>query len=349
MHLKEALLYETLPETDEVICRLCAHYCKIRPGSGGICRIRFNRDGKLYSYTWGRAESVAIDPIEKKPFYHFKPKTNVLSFGTPGCNFKCVNCQNSYLSQSIKFKPQELLVAKILHPIEIVQIAKIYNVDGISYTYSEPTIFFEYARDIINESRRNPETSHLFHIFVSNGYFSKEMLKVVVEENLLQAINIDLKFFNDKKYLKITGGHLKPVLESIERVFDAGIHIEVINLVIPGENDNDESFEQISKFLASISTRIPLHFSRFYPSYKMIDRPSTSLEKLLRAKQIAESNGMQYVYIGNTDLPEAENTYCPFCNFLLVERQRYFTTIYYNKKGNKGICPNCGNEINIVV
>lgn len=349
MFSTEALLYERLADTNDVICKLCAHYCKIRSGSGGICRVRFNQDGKLYTYTWGRAESVAIDPIEKKPFYHFKPKTRVLSFGTPGCNFKCANCQNSYLSQSIKFKPEKLLNTRILHPTEITQIAKVYNVDGISYTYSEPTIFFEYARDIILDARKNPETSHLFHVFVSNGYFSKEMLDLVIQEKLLQAINIDLKFFNDKKYLKITGGHLRPVLENIERVFSAGIHIEVINLVIPGENDDDESFEQISKFLASISTYVPLHFSRFYPSYKMTSHPPTSLEKLVRAKEIAKSFGMKYVYIGNTDLPNAENTYCPFCNFLLVERQRYFTTIHYNKEGNRAICPNCGNQVNIIL
>ncbi len=343
----EANLYEKVDD-NTVKCYLCSHYCKIKDGYGGICRVRFNKGGKLFSYTYGKVDGVAIDPIEKKPFFHFKPKTRVLSFGTPGCNFKCANCQNSYLSQSIKLKPENLLNSRVVSPIEIVKIAEGYKVDGISYTYSEPTIFFEYARDIINICRRNDNTKNLFHIFVSNGYFTPEMLKIVQEENLLDAINIDLKFFDDQKYLKITGGHLKPVLENIERVFSMGIHIEVINLVIPGENDTDICFEQISKFISSVSKDIPLHFSRFYPHYKMTNKPPTPYSTLIRAREIAKSYGLNFVYIGNTDIPDVENTYCPICNFLVVERQRYFTKVNYKVEKDGAKCPNCLSSLKII-
>jgi len=344
----EASLYDKLSNS-VVQCKLCNHYCEIKDGFGGICRVRFNKGGVLYSYTYGKVDGVAIDPIEKKPFYHFKPKTRVLSFGTPGCNFKCANCQNSYLSQSIKLKPENLLLSSVIPPEQIVKIAEEYNVDGISYTYSEPTIFFEYAREIINQARKNEKTKHLFHIFVSNGYFSKEMLKIVEAERLLDAINIDLKFFEDQKYLKITGGHLKPVLDNIEKVYSLGIHLEVINLVIPGENDTDSSFENISKFIASISKDIPLHFSRFYPQYKMLNKPPTPYSTLIRARDIAKSCGLNYVYIGNTDIPDAENTYCPKCNFLVIERQRYFTKVNYKRERGSAICPNCGTQLRVVI
>jgi len=348
--MKEAILYKKIDESsNEVICELCSHYCKIKSNYGGICRVRFNHDGVLYSYSYGKVDGVAIDPIEKKPFYHFKPRARILSFGTPGCNFKCANCQNSYLSQSIKLKPETLLAQEIVPPEQIVSLAERYNVDGISYTYSEPTIFFEYARDIIHTSKKNEKTRHLVHLFVSNGYFSKEMLKIVKEESLLDAINIDLKFFDDQKYLKVTGGHLKPVLESIERVYDYKIHMEIINLVIPGENDDDESIAKVAEFVAGISKDIPLHFSRFYPQYKMTHKPPTPYSTLIRAKEIAKSYGLNYVYIGNTDIPDAENTYCPSCNFLVVERMRYFTKVYFSQEEGKAKCPKCGKELPIVL
>lgn len=347
--MKEALLYKTEPVSKEVRCLLCRHYCKIRNGYGGICRVRFNNEGILYSYAYGKADGLAIDPIEKKPFYHFKPKTRILSFGTPGCNFKCANCQNSYLSQSVKLQPEFLLKTGELPPAKIVKIAEHYAVDGISYTYSEPTIFFEYARDVILLAKNNPATNHLSHLFVSNGYFSPEMLEIVQKEQLLDAINIDLKFSNDKKYLKITGGHLDPVLENIKLVHQMGIHMEVINLVIPDENDTRENFEQISNSIVEISPEIPLHFSRFYPQYKMLDKIATPLEKLIEAREVAISYGLKYVYIGNTDIPGVENTYCPICNFLVVERQRYLTQTHYTIANGKAKCPNCGTTINIVI
>lgn len=349
-NMREALLYDVInSETGEVICKLCNHYCKIQANGGGICRVRFNHDGILCSYSYGKVDGFAVDPIEKKPFYHFKPKARVLSFGTPGCNFKCANCQNSYLSQSIKLKPSFLLTQESVPPEKVVELAEKYKVDGISYTYSEPTIFFEYARDVILECKTRESTKNLVHMFVSNGYFSKEMLEIIKSENLLDAINIDLKFFDDQKYLKVTGGHLEPVLENIVRVFDLKIHIEVVNLVIPEENDDDESLSKISKFIANISKTIPLHFSRFYPQYKMVNKNPTPYSTLVRAKEIANSYGLEFVYIGNTDIPNAENTFCPQCNFLVVERERYFTKVNYITDKGKVKCPKCSHLMPIIV
>ncbi|MCX7880312.1 MAG: AmmeMemoRadiSam system radical SAM enzyme [Ignavibacteria bacterium] len=347
--MREALLFQKIDDSKEVLCQLCNHYCKIKPESFGLCRVRMNRDGILYSLTYGKVDGLAIDPIEKKPFFNFKPGTNILSFGTPGCNFKCENCQNNFLSQSIKFKPESLILRQIVPPEEILEVAKKYKVDGLSYTYSEPTIFFEYARDVIIRMKNDPETKDYVHLFVSNGYFSKETFEIIKSEKLLDAINIDLKFFDESHYLSITGGHLKYVLENIEKVFESGIHLEVINLVIPGENDTEESFKSIAKFIISISPEIPLHFNRFYPQYKMSYKPPTSLNSLKIAREIALAEGLHYVYIGNTTLPDVENTYCPKCNFLLVERQNYFTRTHYNKGRKKAVCPKCNTEVNIII
>ncbi|MCL5991059.1 MAG: radical SAM protein, partial [Bacteroidetes bacterium] len=230
-----ALLYDRLDdEKNSVICRLCSHYCEIKDGNIGICLLRKNIGGELFTMTWGRTEGLAIDPIEKKPFYHFKPSSKVLSFGTPGCNFRCMNCQNWQLSQSVRYYSDKALANKVFLPEHVAEYASIHKVDGISYTYSEPTIFFEYARDTILECRKNKQTESLFHVFVSNGYFTKEAVELMDRENLLSALNIDLKFMDEHKYKKIAGGTLEPVLDSIKRIYDLRdkIHLEIINLVI---------------------------------------------------------------------------------------------------------------------
>ncbi|MCX7737093.1 MAG: AmmeMemoRadiSam system radical SAM enzyme [Candidatus Kapabacteria bacterium] len=347
---KEAEFYQPLDFDDSksVKCFLCSHYCTIKNNNFGICKVRFNSEGKLYTITWGQAEGLAIDPIEKKPLYHFKPSTRVLSFGTPGCNFFCLNCQNNTLSQLIKKSDILSFKNKNIEPSEILQLAVNYKADGIAYTYSEPTIFFEYARDIILLSKSKEETKNLFHIFVSNGYFSKEILETIVGENLIDAINIDLKFFDDKNYKKITGGTLKPVLDSIEFLYKHKIHLEITNLVIPDLNDNDEDFQKLTNFVLNLSKDIPLHFSRFYPHYKMLTKHPTIIDRLLRAKEIAINNGLNYIYIGNTDLPDVENTYCPKCHNLLIERKRYRIFLNFELKKNDNFCPVCGYKLNII-
>ncbi|MFH1052360.1 MAG: AmmeMemoRadiSam system radical SAM enzyme [bacterium] len=320
--MKQAILYEKQDE-NIIKCLLCSHYCEIKPGQAGTCLLRKNVDGELYTYSYGASTGFAIDPIEKKPFYHFKPGSKVLSFGTPGCNFKCLNCQNWQLSH-VKRNTIEQLTAEY-PPSLIAELAIKNNVDGIAYTYSEPTIFFEYARDTILECRKNYPDIELFHIFISNGFMSKETIQLIKNEKLISAINIDLKFINSEKYKKICHASLQPVLDNIKRFQDLSdfIHMEIINLVIPGENDTEEDFEKLSQFIFSVNPEIPVHFSRFHPANKLQDKPATDLKTLFRAKQIAEETGLKYIYIGNTNLPDVENTYCPNCKTLLINRNMY--------------------------
>ncbi len=351
--MREASLYKTFSDKSGklvVKCLLCPSYCQILDGDFGDCLVRQNIGGKLYTHSWGNVEGLAVDPIEKKPFFHFKPGIKALSFGTPGCNFRCDNCQNHLLSHS-SYKNLKLTQASnIIKPESIVEAAIKYRVDGIAYTYSEPTIFFEMARDTILAARNNELTRHLYNIFISNGYFSKEMLEMVDKERLVDAINIDLKFMDDKKYQRITGGHLIPVLKSIERIYQLGnIHLEIINLVIPGENDSDNDLERLSDFVASVSTNIPLHFSRFYPRNKMSEHYPTPFETLKKAVSVARYAGMKYVYIGNTNIPGAEDTICPNCGSVLISRSQYGITKNVFKDNRKPICPYCNTEINIVL
>ena len=371
-HVQPAQLWrplKNLPQKNVVKCELCAHYCIINDGDVGACLVRKNKRGKLVSLNWGKAESLAIDPIEKKPFFHFKPGSNVLSFGTPGCNFRCLNCQNWSLSQAVKQFGAQSLQTLIVKPETIAGRAVGEKVDGIAYTYSEPTIFFEYAYDTIMECRKRQKregqksgqlAKDFFHVFVSNGYFSREMLDLVVRKKLLAAIRIDLKFMDDDKYLRICGGRLKPVLDSIKRVAalrnNAGwpIHLEVINLVIPGQNDSDEDLRAVSEYVAGLSPDIPLHFSRFFPNFKMENVPPTALERLIRAKEIAKKAGLNYVYIGNADVPAGEDTNCPKCGELLISRNRFGVekNVFAAKKfaGLRGPpCPKCGEKINLVL
>ncbi len=350
-----AILYDKSSNGNkETHCKLCSHYCDIKEGNVGTCLLRKNIDGELFTMSWGRTEGLAVDPIEKKPFYHFKPASKVLSFGTPGCNFKCMNCQNWQLSQAVKNYSDEALRMNILKPGHIAEYASLYRLDGIAYTYSEPTIFFEYARDTIHACRKNKKTENIFHVFVSNGFFSKETFDLIDKENLLQAINIDLKFMDDKKYRKISGGELQPVLDSIKRVADMKekIHMEIINLIIPGENDSDDDIEKLCDFIYSLSPDIPLHFSRFYPHYKFSGKPATSLVTLKRAREIAIKQGLHYIYIGNTNIPGAEDTHCPKCNQLLISRTIYGITknnIIQDQKSGKPLCPDCKTEIPVIM
>jgi pyruvate formate lyase activating enzyme len=351
-NIKPALLWQKT-KGNSVKCNLCALYCNIKNKAVGICGVRINQNGELYSLSWGRANGYAIDPIEKKPLFHFKPGTKVLSFGTPGCNFSCLNCQNSHLSQWMKNYSSESLPDKILTPEMLVDAAIKTKSDGMAYTYSEPIIFFEYARDTILESRRNHAANNLFHVFVSNGYFSKELMELIIKENLISAINIDLKFMDDKKYRHTSGARLQPVLDAIKFIAQHNdtIMLELTNLVIPGENDSTDDFKKISEFVSSVSNDIPVHFSRFYPQYKMMNHEPTPIEKLIEARETAYDAGLHYVYIGNTNLKDAENTYCPNCGKLLIERNRY--QIIYNvfSKTNKEdpVCLGCGSKINIVL
>ncbi|MDQ1267057.1 MAG: AmmeMemoRadiSam system radical enzyme, partial [Bacteroidota bacterium] len=341
-----AMLWEKYYDSgnnNTVKCKLCAHYCTIDEHKRGTCLTRINEGGILYSLTYGKAESYSIDPIEKKPFFHFKPGSKALSFGANGCNFSCLHCQNHHLSQVFRTVGRRQPQTSGYSPETLAEIAINKIADGIAYTYSEPTIFFEYARDTILACREMPETKNLFHVFVSNGYFSTELIDLFVQEDLISAVNIDLKFIDDEKYRRISGARLEPILRNIKLLnqLKDKIHIEIINLIIPGENDDENSIRRTAEFICSVDPDIPLHFTRFYPHYNMSSKNPTNINILLRAREIAYETGLKYVYVGNTIQKNVENTYCPNCKELLIARDRYFleSNVFKNIAGTKN--PKC--------
>jgi len=289
--MKEAVLYKKIKD-DVVQCQACAHFCVISEGKSGICGVRKNIKGKLNLLVYGLPVAIHVDPIEKKPLYHFMPGTNILSLGTYGCNFICEFCQNADISQTRDYglltMDKEELTAEA-----IVKLALKHNTPSIAYTYNEPTIFVEYAHDIMVLAKDNG----LKNVFVSNGYESEETLDYIGP--YLDAINIDLKAFTDKFYNKVCGAKLQPVLDTIKRIYERGIWQEITTLLIPGENDSDEELKQIAEFIASVDKNIPWHISRFHPDYKMQDKDVTSLASLAKAKEIGLKAGLKNIYIGN--------------------------------------------------
>jgi len=349
--LKEALLYDALAKK-AVKCRLCSRYCRIAEGKRGFCLVRENRGGKLVSLSYGKCTGLEIDPIEKKPFFHLKPGSKVLSFGTPGCNFRCKGCLNWSLSQAPCISLQAFDLPPTL-PKDIARTAVAEGCSGVAYTYSEPTVFFEYARDIILTTRKiAPEK---FHAFVSNGYFSRECFELIKREHLLDAIRIDLKFIRDDAYAEYTGGaRLKQVQESIKRVYQSGIHLEVINLVIPGLNDSEDDVRALSSWVAGVGKDIPLHFIRFFPMHDAQGIKATPLNMLSNARKIAEEEGIEFAYAGNTLVDGVEDTACPDCGLVLVKRrgmavlESVFAEASADEKKDP-CCPQCGRTLNFVL
>ena len=341
--VKEALLYKKLPE-NKVSCFLCAHRCIISEGKFGICRARQNKGGELYTYAYGGVVAANIDPIEKKPLFHLLPGSKSFSVAASGCNFHCGFCQNWQISQKKEVAwaigspttalwPADKLGEPSIpmFPEEIVKGALKYKCRSISYTYTEPTIFFEYAY----ESARLAKENGLLNIFVTNGYMTKEALEMI--KPYLDAANVDLKFFTDEGYRRVCGGSLQPVLDTISLMRKLGIWVEVTTLIVPGENDSAEELKGIASFLAGVGKEIPWHISRFHPDYKMMDKDSTPLSKLKEAEAIGKSAGLRYVYIGN--VLEEEKTCCHKCQKSLISRMG-FEVIENNLKS--GACPSCG-------
>lgn len=330
---KEALLYKKI-ENKNVSCFLCSHQCQIENSKFGICRVRQNINGKLYSLIYGKAIAARSDPIEKKPLYHFLPGSQSFSIATMGCNFKCDFCQNWRISQINNKKKLNTNNNKLL-PEGIISNAINQNCKSISYTYTEPTIFFEYAYDsaILSKERG------LSNVFVTNGFISKQAIETIGP--FLDAANIDLKFFKEESYKRMCKGKLQPVLNSIELFKKKGIWIEITTLIIPGLNDSEEELKNIAKFIANTGNEIPWHISRFHPTYNYTNSESTPKETLLKAKQIGKTAGLKYIYMGNISAAK-NNTYCNNCNKLLIKRD-FFNTTQNNIKENK--CPECGNEI----
>jgi pyruvate formate lyase activating enzyme len=333
-------------------CTACSWYCRITPGNVGVCGTRLNKNGILYSLVYGKATGLAVDPVEKKPLNHFLPGSSILSFGTAGCNFGCEFCQNAWMSQITKFKIKseklKVNIDEIIKRInslsteftseEIVEEALRTGCRGIAYTYNEPAIFIEYARD----TARLAKKKGLANIFVSNGFESAETFEYI--KSYLDAINIDLKSFRNDFYRKICHAKIAPVLENIKRYFEAGIETEVTTLIIPGHNDTDEELTDIADFLVSVSPDIPWHISAFRPEYKMPDVPETPAETLMNAYRIGKKAGLHYIYVGNILDPRHSSTYCPVCSELLIERIYYDTGIK-NIDINTGKCKKCGEKI----
>lgn len=331
--LKEALLYEKL-EGEKVHCFLCSHHCRIPNGSFGICNVRENREGILYTHAYGELVAQNIDPIEKKPLYHFIPGSRSFSIAAIGCNFQCGFCQNWQISQVREAKKLGLDSQEV-KPEDVVRQAKRSGSESISYTYTEPTIFFEYAYDISQLAKKEG----LFNIFVTNGFMTEEMIHMIHPS--LDAANIDLKSFSDDYYKKICKARLAPVLKSIELMRRLNIWIEVTTLIVPGQNDSEEELRKIAGFLAGVDKAIPWHISRFYPQYKMDHLESTPIRVLNQAYEIGKQAGLRYVYVGNVP-GEGNNTYCYQCKNLLIERYGFSIQEYRMREGR---CPDCKSPV----
>ena len=332
--MKEAMFYEKL-DNNLVNCNLCSHRCrKIAESKRGICGVRENRDGTLYSLVYGKAVARSVDPIEKKPLFNFLPGSRAYSIATVGCNFRCDNCQNYDISQLPSVR--SAIVGEDVPPEEVVLAAKLSNCKSIAYTYTEPTIFFEYALDIAKIARNEG----IKNVFVTNGYITPEALKEIGP--YLDAANIDLKSFSDEFYRKNCGARLEPVLDSIKLYKSLGIWIELTTLIIPTLNDSEDELRKIAEFIKEVGAEIPWHITQFHPTYKLIDKPVTPVTTLRRARQIGLEAGLRYVYEGNVPGENGENTYCPKCQKMLIRRLGY--QIIDNKIKNS-TCPYCGAKI----
>ena len=326
---KEALFYEK--QGEKISCRLCPHNCFIKEGEYGKCNVRINKNGKLYTINYGEITSIAKDPIEKKPLYHFKPGSNILSVGSFGCNFSCGFCQNHTISQ-------ERANSEYIPPEKLVEICKSLDDNiGVAFTYNEPSIWYEY---VYNSSRLLKETLKDINIvLVTNGYIKEEPLKMILP--YVDAMNIDLKAFNNKYYKDICGGSVEPVMDTI-KISSKKCHVEVTTLIVSGENDSSYEIEEIAGFIASVDKNIPLHLSRYFPNYKM-KTPATKLEVMLQDRDIAKKH-LNYVYMGNVDSSD-NSTYCSKCGYKLIEREKYY--IYVNTSDST--CPKCGCKINLII
>lgn len=329
--LPEALLYTRRPD-GTVVCQLCAHRCVIRPGRRGICAVRENQGGMLLTRVADRVVGADIDPIEKKPFFHFLPGTLAYSVATVGCNFHCSFCQNWDISQW-PHDHSGPAPGRPTTPREIVSDALASNCVAIAYTYTEPTIFFELAL----ETSRVAAAAGLKNVFVTNGYMTREALALIAP--VLHAANVDLKSFTDRYYRKVCGATLGPVLETIRGLRERGIWVEVTTLLVPGRNDSEAELSALAGWLAGVDRDVPWHVSAFYPAYKMLDVPPTPTAALLRAARIGQEAGLRFIYIGNVPANRWEDTICPECGRCLVRRRGF--AVLENCLVH-GCCPACG-------
>lgn len=331
--IREAMLYEKLGD-NRVHCKLCAHSCIIKPDRRGLCGVRENKDGILYSLVYEKLIAENIDPIEKKPFFHIYPGSKSYSIATVGCNFTCEFCQNHEISQMPLFTP--MITGDEIPSAKIVAQAKKSGSKTIAYTYTEPTVYFELAY----ETARIAAKQGIKNVFVTNGFMTSEALETI--SPYLDAANVDLKSFRDEFYRKSCGARLQPVLESLQKLKELGVWVEITTLLIPGLNDGDAELKDIAGFVAGLGKETPWHISRFHPQFKMLHTPVTSVSSLHRAFEIGKMAGLKYVYSGNVPGDEGESTYCFHCGNLLIERYG-FQMGKVNLQENK--CNRCGTVL----
>ncbi|MEM1577849.1 MAG: AmmeMemoRadiSam system radical SAM enzyme [Candidatus Pacearchaeota archaeon] len=331
--MKEALFYKKL-KNKIVKCELCPNFCIIADGKTGKCRVRKNFNGKLFSLVYGKPCSIAIDPIEKKPLYHFFPGNKTLSIATFGCNLFCLHCQNYEISH--EFSNADISEISFIEPEKIVEEAENRNIKIISYTYTEPTIFYEYMLDISKIAKKKK----IKNVIVSNGYINIKPLKKLI--NYIHAANIDLKAMKEEFYKKICNGKLEPVLETIKFLVRNNIWTEITNLVIPTLNDKEEDIDKIIDFVYKLGKFVPLHFTAFFPAYKLLNLSPTPENILIKARKKAIDKGLYYVYAGNILNLETNSTYCHKCKSLLIKRIG-FNVVENNIKNGK--CFNCKTKI----
>ena len=329
--MHEALFYQQAGG-GKVVCGLCHHRCRIAPGGRGICGVRENQGGRLISLVYGMLVSESIDPIEKKPMFHFLPGSRSLSIATQGCNFQCLHCQNYQISQFPHLHNGQISGLS-RSPASVVDEAARSGCASISYTYVEPTIFYEFAYDCAKLAQKKG----IRNVFVSNGYMTAEVIRHLAP--VLDGINIDLKAFSAGFYQKICKARLEPVLDSIRLFHELGVLVEVTTLVIPGLNDGEEELRAIAHFLRGVSAHIPWHVSGFRPTYKMLDRPATPVATLKRARDIGLAEGLRFVYAGNAPGSGGENTSCPGCGTLLIQRSGFSSQQVAMRDG---CCEHCG-------
>ncbi len=329
--LKEAMFYEKYDFG--VKCLLCPRECFLQEGSRGICRVRENHNNTLYSLVYGKPVALHIDPIEKKPLFHFYPESAAFSIATAGCNLRCLNCQNWEISQS---NPEDLQSYN-LSSQQVVEEAAKNNCTSIAYTYSEPIVFYEYTYDIAKLAREQG----IKNVLISAGYINEKPLRTLTK--FLDAANIDLKSFSNSTYQKLNGGTLDPVLRTLKVLNEEGVWLEITNLIIPNWTDDLDMIKKMAKWLYDNGfENTPLHFSRFHPEYKLQNVPPTPVETLTRARKIALEQGLKFVYIGNVPGHDGEHTYCPNCNKLLIERKGFLIIQNHIKNGK---CEYCNTEI----
>jgi len=327
------MLFERL-EGDRVRCGLCAHRCLIADGKMGVCQVRENRGGALYTLVYGRTIAQHVDPIEKKPLHHFYPGSTAYSIATAGCNFRCQWCQNWEISQMPR--EQHLILGQSASPEEIVAAARRAGSRSIAYTYTEPTVFFEYTYD----TARLAHEAGIANVYVTNGYMTQEMLEML--HPYLDAANVDLKAFRDETYRRYIGARLQPVLESLKRMKDLGIWVEVTTLVIPGINDDPNELRDAACFIAQeLGPETPWHISRFFPAYQMAGTPPTPVSTLRDAYEIGREEGLYYIYTGN--VAGEANTLCHNCGRLLIRRSGYW--VLQHDVTPQSTCPDCGTLV----